>query len=356
MSLIQSYTGRNSSGRNSTGRNSSSEPCTNSVGRTRSRGALTLPTRSFVALGAIAVALGCKSEGRQFDDYSTVDSSVGDTAASSGPRDTDNVDGGSTNGGSTDATTTEAVTVELTSGSGSETPNASASSQASSETSAPPSHDSSSSRDSSEPTGDDFGVGAPPNFGNLGSGEGRILVVNTSEEASVDVWLAGNEQPSAEGIATDTATIVTVTRGAQRVVLTRHGTQDVVGCSDWFPLRGSEQWAVVPRGGEHTCAGSGDGSTLSFRQTQSLDTNPIRYVHATTPDSFSFTRNGQTEPGTLAVSETLSGTNLPSCRSGCDVTYEVATANVEARRHFSVTVRTVEEVPPVGEVLLIVLG
>lgn len=204
---------------------------------------------------------------------------------------------------------------------------------------------------------DDFGVGQPPDYGNLGSGDGRLLVVNTLEGgASLDVWLADGTEPVVERLAPEAASRVTVARGAHRVVFTRHGTRDVVGCSTWFPLRGAEQWAVIPTGGEHTCSGSGDGSTLSFRQEQALDANPVRYVHATSPDSFSFTRNEQLEPGTLEGGETLSGTNLPNCTSGCEVNYQVFATGVADHRHFTLAVSTVEELPTAGEVMLLVLG
>lgn len=350
MSLLQS----------SPAHNPTSAPCTCSVTPNTSHGWLVLRTRPLVALGAVAAALGCKSEGRQFDPPTSVDEAVADAAAPSVDRNSDSSNGASSDGASTPAAPTDRVTVELTSETGSEPTTGNTTATASAETSAPSSETSTEEptgeTSTSEPNADDFGVGAPPNFGNLGSGEGRILVVNTFDQTSVDVWLAGNDQPSAEDIATETATLVAVTRGAQRVVLTRHGTRDVVGCSDWFPLRGSEQWAVVARGGEHTCVGSGDGSTLSFRQTQSLDDNPVRYVHATTPDSFSFIRNQQTEPGALNNGETLTGTSLLGCRSACMVRYELAATGIDASRHFSLTVNTVEEVPPLGEVMLLVLG
>lgn len=204
---------------------------------------------------------------------------------------------------------------------------------------------------------DQFGVGEPPDFGNLGSGEGRILVVNTLEDASsVDVWLAGGAEPLITRLAPRAASRELVTRGPQRVVFTRTGTHEVVGCSDWFPLRGAEQWAVVTSGGDHTCAGSGDGGTSSFRQEQPLDENPIRYVHATTPDRFSITRDDQAEPGVLEPGATLTGTSLPSCTSGCEVNYRIAAEGVADARYVTLEVTTVEELPPAGEVLLLVLG
>jgi hypothetical protein len=205
--------------------------------------------------------------------------------------------------------------------------------------------------------GIDFGVGEPPDYGNLGSGDGHILVVNTLEEgAPVDVWLAGAARPVIEDLSTETASRFGVTRGAQRVVFTRPGTQDVVGCSEWFPLRAEEQWAVVPSGSDHTCSGSGDGSTSSFRQEQPLDENPIRYVHATAPDRFSFIRDEQAEAGTLDAGGTLTGTSMPNCTSGCEVNYGVSASGVATERPFTLRVSTAGELPVAGEVMLIVLG
>lgn len=321
--------------------------------------------RGLLAVGVVGVAFGCTTEERRFGSLPDTRDASADAAAPSANRDGsgDAATDAATTNDSTEGRTTEGGTGSTTgaTSSGGATDASGTSDGTRSETK-DPSGDGDTSDTTSEATstsgsstGDDFGVGEPPDYGDLGSGEGRILVVNALDAVSVDVWLAGSEDPIAQRLPTETATRVDVSGGARRVVLTRQGTRDVVGCSEWFPLRSSEQWAVVPRGGEHTCAGSGDGSTLSFRQGQSLDTNPIRYVHATTPDTFSFTRNQQSEAGSLEVGETLSGTSLPSCSSGCTVDYELAAGGVAAR-HFSLTVRTVEELPPAGEVMLLVLG
>lgn len=212
----------------------------------------------------------------------------------------------------------------------------------------------------SETTGNsdvDFGVGDAPDYGDLGSGDGRILLVNTLQAAErVDVWVAENEQPIVEGLEPEAAARVTLSRGAQRVVFTRAGSRDVVGCSEWFPLRGDEQWAVVATAGEHTCFGDGDGVTLSFRQSQDLGGNPVRYVHATSPDTFSFVRDDQAEAGTLEHGETLTGTSLPSCTSGCEVRYEISAAGIDDTRFVTWEVDTLEALPVAGEVMLLVLG
>lgn len=333
---------------------------------------------AVVASLAVAVGFGCTTEKRSFGEpRETPDASPADSAATSGDGSVAASGDAAAESGSTDQLTVWLSSEGVATRSDVYSSNTPANSGPGVTDSGPtdgspdeqsdrtnddtasvgtPSDSLDTSADTSTTPGDDFGVGVPPDYGNLGSGEGRILVVNTLEDASVDVWLAGGDRPSAQRVATETATLVTVTRGAQRVVLTRHGSREVVGCSEWFPLRGSEQWAVVPRGGEHTCAGSGDGVTMSFRQEQSLDKNPIRYVHATTPDTFSITRNNQPEPGTLTVGSTLSGTSLPNCSSGCEVRYELVTSGVATSRYYSLTVRTVEQLPPPGEVLLLVLG
>lgn len=379
--------------------------------RPRVTGGVTMVQRSAVrprtlslAIATLGVAFGCTSEDRQFGEPAADGgASSGETTSVDGGTDVDSVESSATGNetsasgtgthsnttsSSSGASSTETIdsetnpTGQTSDSSSSGTPPWNTTSEVSDATSDAPnftSDDVSSDYSNGNTTTDettsdpaitsdtstpdetsdglDFGVGEAPDYGNLGSGNGQLLVVNTLKSGEpVDVWLAGGERPILEHLSTETASRFTVTRGAQRVVFTRSGTHDVIGCSDWFPLSASEQWAVVPNGGDHTCSGSGDGSTSSFRQEQPLNENPIRFVHATRADRFSFVRNEQAEPGTLDAGGTLVGTSLPNCTSGCEVNYGVSASGVDSERPFTLQVSTAGDLPVAGEVMLIVLG
>lgn len=213
-----------------------------------------------------------------------------------------------------------------------------------------------------EPTGGeevpDWGEGEAPDFGDLGDeGEGAVLAVHALDiEDDVDVWLVGQSEPAATGIAPGRAVrLEGVARDAHRVVFARAGTQEAVGCSEWFPLRAEEQWATVAARSEHDCTASGE--TPTFEQSLALDGNTVRFVHAATPDSLSITRAGVPEPGTLEPGDTLEGSDLPDCEtSGCSVPYAVGSPGIGAPRHIRFATAEVSDVPPPGEVLFVVQG
>jgi hypothetical protein len=204
----------------------------------------------------------------------------------------------------------------------------------------------------------DFGVGEHPDFGQIAAGQGNVLVVNalSDEIGLVDVWLAGETEPAATGLSPAGGTRLQLESGAQRVVFTTTGTTAVVGCSEWFPLRPAEQWAVVPSRGAHDCGGTGDGVTPTFPQSGVLSGNPVRYVHAGVADDLSVFVSQTQEPGTLEPGNNLVGSNLADCSTGCQVGYEISADALSISRSFTFQVEVAEELPPQGEVLLIVVG
>lgn len=203
----------------------------------------------------------------------------------------------------------------------------------------------------------DFGVGDPPDYGQFAAGQGKVLVVNTlGEVGAIDVWVAGETEPIAKGLEPLNAARLQLESGAQRVVVTTSGTRAVVGCSEWFPLRPAEQWAAVASRGAHDCGGAGDGSTPTFRQSGVLTGNPVRYVHAGVGDELSVVVSQTREPGTLEPGRNLVGSNLSDCSTGCEIGYELVADDLSISRHFTFQVAVVEDLPPQGEVLLIVLG
>lgn len=327
--------------------------------------ALRMESRRWTAFIAIGLALGCGGEERSFQTDRADAGGIGSSgSAPDGPAGAS--DGGADEPSSTGqgGTTHSATHGETGSASGNSEPAPSTSDgvisgNTGATSDGEPNSTTSDPSASSDPTssGVDFGVGQAPDYGDLGSGDGRMLVVNTLLAAErVDVWAAGSDEPLVTALEPEAAARVTVPSGARRVVFTRAGTHDVVGCSSWFPLRDDEQWAVVASAGEHTCFDDGDGVTLSFRQAQALDGNPVRYVHATSQDTFSVARDEQAEPGTLEHGETLAGTALPSCTSGCEVRYQISATGIDAMRFITWEINTLEALPVAGEVMLVVLG
>jgi hypothetical protein len=325
---------------------------------------LRMESRRWTALLALGLALGCGGQERSFSDQ-TDGADAGGGESSSSSRD-GNGSAGSSDGGIDESSTTQGRTNDsetLDSSDESEPAPSTGDGVVSGNTGATsdgePNSTTTDPSGTSDPTssGVDFGVGEAPDYGDLGSGDGRMLAVNTLLAGErVDVWVAGSDEPLITALEPEAAARVTVPSGAHRVVFTRTGTRDVVGCSSWFPLRDDEQWAVVASAGEHTCFGDGDGVTLSFRQAQDLDGNSVRYVHATSPDTFSFARDEQAEAGTLEHGATLTGTGLPSCTSGCEVRYKISAAGIDAARFVTWEINTLEALPVAGEVMLVVLG
>lgn len=204
----------------------------------------------------------------------------------------------------------------------------------------------------------DWGEGEPPDFGDLGDeGEGSVVVVHALDVADpVDVWLVGEATPMATALAPGDATRLTeIPRDARRVVFTRTGTQEPVGCSDWFPLRADEQWATVATRDAHDCSG-GDGDTVTFEQALALSGNSVRFVHGARPDALTVERAGVPE-GALEPADTLSGSDLPDCEAaGCTIPYAVSSAGIGAPRYFTFATVEVSDVPPAGELMFVVLG
>ena len=206
----------------------------------------------------------------------------------------------------------------------------------------------------------DWGEGDPPDFGDLGpDGVGAVNVVHAlAFDGAVDVWLVGDASPIATDLARADAILVEdIPRDARRVVLAEAGTLDAVACSDWFPLRADEQWAVVAARDSHTCPSpSTEGASLTFEQDLSLAGTPVRYVHAAAPDDLIVIRSDTPEPGTLTPLSTLGGTDLPDCSSGCLVPYEIEGNTLPAAWDFSFQVLKPENEAPPGEMLLVVVG
>jgi len=262
-------------------------------------------------------------------------------------------DGGTTDGSSGEPTagsTTPTTTGPTTSGSGSEG------------TTVDPTVAETGSGDSSSggPEIPQWGEGDPPDFGDLGDdGEGSVLVVHTlNTQDAVDVWLVGEAEPIATGLAPrDAIRLDDVPRQARRVVLARTGTLDAIACSDWFPLRADEQWATVATLGEHDCTAAADGATPTFQQSQALTGNTVRFVHGAAADPLSIERNTVLEPGTLASGETLMGTDLPDCEtSGCSVGFGIFSPGIGDVRRTTFATQTVADVPPAGEMMFVILG
>lgn len=205
-----------------------------------------------------------------------------------------------------------------------------------------------------------WGEGDPPDFGDLGDeGEGSVLVVHTLDtQDDVDVWLVGEAEPIATGLAPrDAIRLDGVPRDARRVVLARSGTLDAVACSEWFPLRADEQWAAVATLGEHDCTAGADGATSTFQQALALTGNTVRFVHGSVADPLSIELNTVLEPGPLAPGETVAGTDLPDCEnSGCSVGYGLSSPGIGGTRRVTFATETVEDVPPPGEMMFVVLG
>lgn len=205
-----------------------------------------------------------------------------------------------------------------------------------------------------------WGEGDPPDFGDLGDeGEGSVLVVHTLDtQDAVDVWLVGEAEPIATGLAPrDAIRLDGVPREARRVVLARSGTLDAVACSEWFPLRADEQWASVATLGEHDCTTAADGATATFQQALALSGNTVRFVHGAVADPVSIDLNTNLEPGPLAPGETVVGTDLPDCEnSGCSVSYNLFSPGIAGARRVTFATETVADVPPPGEMMFVVLG
>ncbi|MEM7160675.1 MAG: hypothetical protein AAF799_48005 [Myxococcota bacterium] len=218
--------------------------------------------------------------------------------------------------------------------------------------------------DTTEGTGDevpDWGEGEPPDFGDLGpEGDGDILVVHVLDlDDAVDVWLVGESSPVSTNIGPGEAVrLEDIPRDARRVVLARAGTTEAVGCSEWFPLRADEQWAIVAARDLHTCPSpTPDGASLTFEQDLPLDSNPVRFAHAGVADDITVIRQDVPEPGTLEPLATLSGTDLPDCgAAGCIVPYALENEALGASHAYTFAATQVADVPPPGEVLMVVLG
>jgi len=212
--------------------------------------------------------------------------------------------------------------------------------------------------DETEGAPPDFGVGDPPEFGDLGPiGEGQLLVVNAlADDIAVDVWLAGEATLRHAALGPKSALrLAAIERGPHRVVLTEAGTPSVVSCSDWFPVRRDEQHAVVATLDPHTCRAEGPSTTLTFAQSTPLDRNPLRFVHGAVPDALTVLRDGTPEPGSLEPGGTLTAGDLPGCATGCNVAYAIQTA-FGVQRDFTFGVDDFGEIPTSGEILLVVLG
>lgn len=223
--------------------------------------------------------------------------------------------------------------------------------------------DDGSSSSTGEPPPPGWGEGEPPDFGDLGpEGDGAVLVVHALDiDEAVDVWFVGDTEPTATNLSrNDAVRLEGIPRDARRLVLARTGTLEAVGCSQWFPLRAEEQWAVVAAREEHTCPiPSPDGASVTFEQSLVLDSNPVRYVHAAAPDDLSVIRNDVAEPGGLVPLEENSGTDLPDCSaSGCIValTIQGTPQGTTTAYDFTFAVTSAAEVPPPGEMLFVPMG
>jgi len=262
--------------------------------------------------------------------------------------DTDSNDGGTAATAADDGTDAATPPETMATGTGGETPEADSTTAG---------------EESGTDTGSDvpsWGEGDAPDFGDLGpDGEGNVLVVHALDlDEPVDVWLVGDADPIATGLQPNDATLVEgLPRDARRVVLSRAGTLEAVACSDWFPLRADEQWATVAARQSHTCpAPVNDGATMTFEQERTLAGNPLRFAHAGVADDLTVHSGAQTEPGTLEPLQTLGVTELPDCSQGCVLPYDVANADLAPPRFFTILATEVADVPPAGEVLVVVRG
>lgn len=216
--------------------------------------------------------------------------------------------------------------------------------------------DGSSSGEDGEP---DFGIGDPPDFGNLGpDGVGSVLVVHGLEADEIDVWVAGELEPRFSLMPRTANRLTNLEREAHRLVLTAHGTTDVVGCSEWFPLRAGEQWAVVALRSIHDCNdSSAQGASLTFEQSLPLDANPLRFVNGNISGEVTVTGDQQITVDALPSLTSAMSSELPNCdASGCTVGLELGLDEPELRRPFTILIDDLTEVPAKGEVMLIVLG
>lgn len=207
----------------------------------------------------------------------------------------------------------------------------------------------------------DWGEGEPPDFGDLGpEGEGAVLVVHALDtDAAVDVWVVGDTEPLATEVAQGGAVrLEGIPRDARRVVLAETGTLNAVGCSEWFPLRADEQWAVVSARESHTCPTPvTGGASITFEQELPLSGNPLRFVHAGAPDDLQVLRNDTPEAGTLSPLGELAVNDLPDCGGGgCRVSYALRNSDLAVTRDYTFQATQVADVPPAGEVLLVALG
>lgn len=291
-----------------------------------------------ISLGTLSLfALGCFNP-----DESGVDTDSDGTAG--------------TTAASTVATTEQPTTVAMDTG-----PAESTSGMADDTTSSVDDSDSSSG---SGDTGEEipsWGEGDAPDFGDLGpEGDGNVLVVHALDlDEDVDVWLVGEATPIATGLSPNEASLLQgIPRDARRVVLARAGSLEAVACSDWFPLRADEQWAVVSARDTHTCAepASGGGS-ITFEQERPLSGNPLRFAHAGAPDELTVLSGGAAKAGALEPLQTLSVDDLPDCSvAGCILDYQLDNAGLALTRDFTFLAAEVADVPPAGEVLLVALG
>ena len=208
----------------------------------------------------------------------------------------------------------------------------------------------------------DWMTGPVPTFNGLScSGSGNLLVVNTIQILEpVDVWLVGERTPSVQGLVNLEASLMTnITSGPRRVVFTRSGTSNVVGCSDWFPLGPDEQWAVVGTLDAHACDAPLH-TTVTVQQTEAEASNPVRFVHGAVAGSVVIDQGVSRLPDLLRPQMTIAGSELLECTSECEVPVVVTSSEMPTvirKFRYRVGADLGEAQPPVaGELLMIVAG